>query len=88
MNCKTCKFYLDGGFRLTAGGNGSEDITKTVPAGSCRRYAPSSRANNWRSWPTVLATDFCHDFQVAPIPEPVPIPVVEKPSVWGKKKKA
>lgn len=76
MNCKTCKHWHPEGFGLNATGNQSTDPAKNIPAGTCRRYAPSARVNNWRSWPITIATDFCHDYVMA---EVTAITAVEEP---------
>ncbi len=73
MNCGTCKHWNDEGYVAAKNGNLSPDPAKNEPAGSCRRYAPSARQNNWRCWPTTLQSDFCHDY-------------VEKPKVVETKK--
>ena len=62
MNCGTCKFWADGKFKLMANGNTSPDDAKNENAGTCRRYAPSARQNNFRTWPVTVVSDFCHDY--------------------------
>jgi len=87
MNCGTCKHWNDEGYVAAKNGNLSPDPTKNEPAGSCRRYAPSARQNNWRCWPVTLQSDFCHDYvekskvveKVAEIPDLKP--AVEEPAV-------
>jgi len=88
MNCSNCKFWFTEGFRLAKNGNTSTDDKKNEPAGTCRRYAPSARTNNWRSWPVTVGSDFCHDHQPAPTPPtPPPPPPVEKKPLFNRSKK-
>lgn len=65
MNCKTCKYWVDEKHRLAKNGNQSTDDTRNENAGTCRRYAPSARNNNFRCWPVTVESDFCHDWMAA-----------------------
>lgn len=77
MNCGTCKYWNNEGFVLARNGSLSQDATKNEAAGSCRRYAPSARQGNWRSWPNTLASDFCHDYVEGEIKIEIKRPAVE-----------
>lgn len=90
MNCGTCKCWNSEGFSLAKNGNRSPVEENNEPAGSCRRYAPSARQGNWRSWPTTLQSDFCHDYVEKPkvvekvAEAEVPIPVIVVPESFPK----
>lgn len=86
MNCKTCKHWHPEGFGMNSIGNQSPDATNNIPAGTCRRYAPSARVNNWRSWPITIATDFCHDYVMTEVKAVEPPKPTEHGWLKSKKK--
>lgn len=75
MNCGTCKFFVDGGFKLSQSGSQSADPSRNYTAGTCRHDSPRPGANNWRTWPTVLVIDHCHKHEAAAV-GPAVAPVV------------